>query len=229
MIKFWRAFVRTIYAGQCPFCGRFLLEHGLVCVKCGRDNTRKLRLSVPFSGREDFSHADDFTSACLYGGRADIPLTRLKNAACADSAAFFASLLAQRLSGRTFDAVVPVPSGRAALRRRGYNPPALLARELSLLLEIPMYEKYLVKIKDGTMQKGGSAAQRRENAANAYNVKKPRPFRHVLLVDDVKTTGSTLDDCARALKTAGAETVTACAAVSVEYNMKGDTNESIQI
>ncbi|GHU48483.1 hypothetical protein FACS1894120_6910 [Clostridia bacterium] len=131
----------------------------------------------------------------------------------------------------SFDVIIPVPSAKTALSRRGYNPPDLLAQALSDILCVPANTKYLTKAIDGIPQKGCNAAQRRENVSGAYAVSKRRggqaAYRRVLLADDVKTTGSTLNECSRVLKEAGAEYVFAAAAASV--NFKGNHNDAIQI
>ncbi|MGD8458653.1 MAG: ComF family protein, partial [Anaerolineales bacterium] len=106
------------------------------------------------------------------------------------------------------DLVVPVPLSAKRLRERGYNQAALLARPLALAFDIPYHPRSLKRIKETQTQVGLSIAQRRENVkgvfyANPVQVK----GKTVILVDDVMTTGATINEAGRTLKLAGANQV----------------------
>ena len=110
------------------------------------------------------------------------------------------------------DVVVPVPQHPRRLRARGFSPTALLAREVSRALDLPLLPAALVRTRDTPSQTGLQRAARARNVAGAF-----RPARAlegvVALVDDVTTTGATLAEAARALRRAGARRVVAvCAA-----------------
>ncbi len=109
-----------------------------------------------------------------------------------------------------FTCVVPVPMYEAAQKERGFNPVALLARELAEQLGVP-YAEPLVKILDTPAQKELPAARRRGNLIGAFDLRGGADVRQarILLVDDVITTGSTLDECAKMLKLYGAQRVCA--------------------
>ena len=100
--------------------------------------------------------------------------------------------------------LVPVPSGRCELRRRGYDVPLNLARLLGKALHLPVREA-LYKTRETTPQAGLSGEERRRNLHGAFAVRGDAAVagRRILLVDDVYTTGTTLDECAGALKAAG--------------------------
>jgi ComF family protein len=104
--------------------------------------------------------------------------------------------------------VIPVPMGSSRRVERGYNQAALLAIPLALGSGVPYRSKALTKLRDTRSQVGLSIAQRRENVAGAF-VASERLVggKRVLVVDDVMTSGATLESCARALKEAGAEIV----------------------
>jgi ComF family protein len=107
--------------------------------------------------------------------------------------------------------IVPVPLHRARHRDRGYNQSALLAGALSRRLRVPASPRLLRRVKDTGTQTHLTAAARLLNVRGAFHVASPRMAsgRSVLLVDDVMTTGATLDECARVLRKAGAARVLA--------------------
>ncbi len=106
------------------------------------------------------------------------------------------------------DLIVPVPLHMDRLRERGYNQAALLTRELSGLSGLPIEEGSLVRIKETAPQVALKADERRKNVRGAFRGQGEKPKnRHVLLIDDVCTTGATLEACAEALREKGARSV----------------------
>jgi ComF family protein len=105
--------------------------------------------------------------------------------------------------------LVPVPIHPKRLRERGYNQSALLTRELHLLSGHPLVEDSLVRTRYITPQaKAASAAERLKNISGAFACKDTRlKGKEVILVDDVSTSGATMNACAAALKSAGALSV----------------------
>ena len=102
------------------------------------------------------------------------------------------------------EALVPVPLARERERERGFNQAALLARRIGRRLEVPIRPRWLARIRPTRPQSDLSAAERRANVRGAFRASPRVAGRHVLVVDDILTTGSTLDACARALREAGA-------------------------
>jgi ComF family protein len=122
-------------------------------------------------------------------------------------------LLAERLAADPraagLEAVVPVPLHRGTERARGYNQAALLAEILGRRLGRPVVTGALVKARATEPQATLDAARRAGNIAGAFAVRRPERVAgwRLLLVDDVMTTGATANECARALKNAGAARV----------------------
>jgi len=112
-------------------------------------------------------------------------------------------------SPRPADALVPVPLHRRRLRERGYNQAALLAREVGRNTGLSVVEGSLVRRRDTPAQaRAASAAERRRNVEEAFYCRDGKlRGKRVLLIDDVCTTGATLDACAHALREAGALSV----------------------
>jgi ComF family protein len=101
--------------------------------------------------------------------------------------------------------VIPVPMAAARLRSRGYNQAELLARRLCNASLMDMASGLLTRANSTNQQAhAGSLEQRAENVKEAFTASSDAEDLRILLVDDVMTTGSTLNACARALKTAGA-------------------------
>jgi ComF family protein len=106
------------------------------------------------------------------------------------------------------DLIVPVPLHMDRLRERGYNQAALLTWELSARSQLPGDEGSLVRVKETAPQVALKADERRKNVSGAFHVRGEEPKnRHVLLIDDVCTTGATLEACAEALREKGARSV----------------------
>ncbi|TAN28237.1 MAG: ComF family protein [Castellaniella sp.] len=117
------------------------------------------------------------------------------------------------LSGPSVDWVVPVPARRDSLRQRGFSPPAEIARILSQRLRLPYRLDLLYRTHEGPKQSTLKRAERLQAPQGAYACERIRGLtmdlsgRHVVVVDDVLTTGSTLQAVASVLKAAGAARV----------------------
>jgi len=105
------------------------------------------------------------------------------------------------------EALIPVPLARERERERGFNQATLLARRIGRRLDVPTRPRWLARIRATRPQSDLSAAERRANVRGAFGASDRVAGRHVLLVDDILTTGATLDACARALQNAGAQRV----------------------
>ncbi len=105
--------------------------------------------------------------------------------------------------------LIPVPLDRKKLKSRGYNQSEELAKELSNAINVPVVSNVLIKIKHTDPQMKLSKIEREKNLAGAFIIKKPFDFAKgkIFLVDDVYTTGSTMQECARILLEAGAKQV----------------------
>ncbi len=104
-------------------------------------------------------------------------------------------------------ALVPVPMYAGKERRRGYNQAAILSEELSKILEIPSIE-LLVRARNTTPQKELDEKERVKNLERAFIIRQNVvEYKKIILVDDIYTTGTTIDACAKVLLNAGASEV----------------------
>ncbi len=121
---------------------------------------------------------------------------------------FYGTALTARY-GRTIrrmqaDALVPVPVHATRKKTRGFNQAEILARVIGKKLGIPVMPEMLVRNKKTLPQKDLSAAERLKNLSGAFAAGEiPEGIRSVILVDDIYTTGSTIEACARALRASG--------------------------
>jgi len=134
-----------------------------------------------------------------------------------DLAKTLANILVEHfvLSGKNTDEIwgnsilIPVPLNKRRLKNRGYNQSEELAKELSKILQIPVITNSLLKIKPTKSQMELSKKEREVNLRDAFIIKNPTEFvgKKVFLVDDVYTTGSTMQECATVLRNSGAKQV----------------------
>lgn len=134
-------------------------------------------------------------------------------------------LIRREYGGIAFDYIAPVPSHPADEKRRGFNQSALLALSLSTVTGIP-YAEPLVKLFRTPHQKDLGLQEREANLLGAFDVTVDVTEKTVLLVDDLLTTGSTLNECAKMLKLYGAcevYAITAAVRLMKDKNKKENT------
>jgi ComF family protein len=133
----------------------------------------------------------------------------LKFGARYPAARLLGTLLAEALHDRPNrpEALIPVPLHRSRYRERGFNQAAEIARVVSRRLGIPLDLTSCTRIRTTPAQARLSAKERRENLRNAFAVRPGLNYRHVAILDDVVTTGTTADELAKVLRKAGAERI----------------------
>ena len=118
---------------------------------------------------------------------------------------------ATKLEVRSTDFIlIPVPLHKKRLKWRGFNQAEELSKELAIFFRIPLISNCLIKIKETLPQTAALSDQaRKENIKGVFLVKDKELIKNknILLVDDVYTTGSTLEECARILKLAGVKKI----------------------
>lgn len=185
-------------------------------MKCGRPV--KVEEEYCEDCKKDVHHFTEGRSIFLYGEIWRQSLVRFKYYGCREYGDFYAK--AMYVFGKKYlerwkpELIVPVPLHSRKKRMRGFNQAAYLAERLSSLTGIPWDDQLVQKIRSTRSQKKLNAIQRRQNLKDAYLVKRKIPFFSVLVVDDVYTTGSTMDAMAMCLLEAGAGKVyflTVCA------------------
>ncbi|SEP62412.1 comF family protein [Lachnospiraceae bacterium NE2001] len=138
-------------------------------------------------------------------------LMAFKYAGKKEYAAFFADAIYERFSAEFLrllpDAIVPVPINKHKLITRGYNQAELIAKLLGKRMNIQVRSDIIDRASDTKAQKELSPEERDRNLRNAFSVSLQVDIEVVLLVDDIYTTGSTIEACTRALHEAGVKSV----------------------
>ena len=198
-----------LYPPRCPFCHRFLEGGMRVCSRCER--------SLPYmpTGGLDrtFENLNECFSVLRYEGDVRKSLHRYKFGGVSAYAGCYAKLLAECIEDNAIyaDVVTWAPLSARRLRERGYDQARLLAEGAAEYMETPCLP-LLKKRRHNAAQSGTkSADERRKNVRGvyAYVGNTPLDGMTVLLVDDIVTTGATLDECAGVLRKAGAAEILA--------------------
>jgi ComF family protein len=138
-------------------------------------------------------------------------ITQLKYGNAHGLARFLGTWLALETQRSNFDIpdiLIPVPSSSEKLKRRGYNQAALIARYAGCYLHRPVRTNWLTKIREANTQADLSRTERLNNLQNAFRATRLIPANlKIGLVDDVITTGATLQCCMAALRKAGAQSI----------------------
>ena len=216
---FWRS-LDWIYPPACASCGtpgfrlcadclgKIKFIRGMRCITCGeplRSSTERCtacQVSPPvYTAMRNLGIYEGVIRDCIHA---------IKYEHNQGLGEVFTDLLAGLVSeaGWTPDLVMPVPLSARRAGERGYNQADCLARPLAAHLSVRYHPFGLVRIRDTPSQVGLSGEARRRNVAGAFNaIPEVVVGQRVLIVDDVMTTGSTMEACAKALREAGTEVV----------------------
>ena len=99
--------------------------------------------------------------------------------------------------------IIPVPLHRKRLQKRGFNQAIEIAKPISKLLNIPIDRHSVKRIKATKPQSELTEIQRQKNVKNAFEITKPISAKHIVLIDDVMTTGNTINELKKTLRTSG--------------------------
>lgn len=195
----------------CRSCeGALALVREPVCMKCGKE------LSDP--GREycadcaGKAHVYDRGVSLYRYGSIRQTVYRLKYAGRREYAAYLGREMAGHLGPLLLawrpDALIPVPLHPARQRRRGYNQALLLAREVGKRLDIPVLDRWLLRVRNTRPQKLLDGKQRQNNLKNAFKIGQDDVKLNVIvIIDDIYTTGSTVDEIAAVCRRHGVRKV----------------------
>lgn len=216
-----------LYPKRCPLCGEIRpYRQTAACSGCLNQLKvvavpRCLRCGKSIAGEEEEYCQDCETipksfkrgfPVFEYTGAIQNALYDFKYHNQRDYAGFFAECVdkqyGKQLRGLQVDGVVPVPVHKKKRKSRGYNQAELLAREISKRLQVPMYPDYLVRQINTSPQKELNDVSRMKNLKNAFKIgKNTVQLGKILLVDDIYTSGATIEACTEVLLSAGAQEV----------------------
>lgn len=195
----------------CHFCeggAEFITDD--YCMKCGKPVEENAEYCPDCAGKET---AFEYGRAVfLYGRQIRESISRFKYHGRQEYAAFYAHAMYQQfqswIEGIAPDAFVPVPVHKERRRKRGYNQAELVANELGRLCGIQVVSDCLVRIENTVPQKELSGRERYANVNHAFCVRSEtqelyKTLKCVIIIDDIYTTGSTMETCAQVLSRYG--------------------------
>lgn len=179
------------------------------CLKCGERTAENLKLCGDCVALPP--PLDRLVPMYRYGGPVRSVIHALKYRHITAVAPAMADIISAHsfASKANLDCVAPVPAHQSRLRERGYNQASLLAREVADKLQLQFIEDALTKTRATQSQVELTRQQRATSLRGAFEANYRFDDGHVLLIDDVCTTGNTLMNCAAALKLAGSRRVSA--------------------
>lgn len=145
-----------------------------------------------------------------YQAPIDALVRGLKYADCSANGRLLAQLFADEFmsaGGRRPDCIIPVPLSSERFRHRGFNQAIELGRVISKALSLPLLTNVVARLRDTPEQAGLALKARRRNVRGAFELTGRLPYSHVAVLDDVMTSGSTLNEVARVLRKGGARVV----------------------
>ncbi len=203
------ALLDLLFPRKCAFCRHLLApeEDGL-CARCAA--------LLPAAEGEKALQRGEFFMLCAspfyYEGAVRESVRRFKFGGCRGYAGLYAAFMADCAQAHFqdgFDLVTWAPVGGGRLRRRGYDQGALLAEAVGARMGLSVRATLMKTVENEPQSTRASAEERRANVLGVYALRPDAGAEglRVLLVDDVVTTGATLSECARVLRTGGASSV----------------------
>ena len=186
----------------CQRCGVVLKSGGAHCFHCRGSKADTFKCKIIRSACEFNTFSRGLVHALKYQGADYV-------------APYMGALMAQRFSMFTeladVNLVMPVPLFKKRLKKRGYNQSELLARAFCKAANLPLDTVSLTRVRDTQSQTHLGREKRLENMTDAFAVNNSQAVKGktILLIDDVATTGATLEGCAQTLRRAGAKRVMA--------------------
>ncbi len=174
----------------CPRCGE-ATTHGEHCGAC---------LHKP-------PHFASTTAVFRYEFPVDRMIHSLKYAHQLALAPWLGAQLAEAVSSLSFDGIVAMPLHESRLRERGFNQALEIARPVATTRKIRLSEQFILRTRTTQVQAGLPLKARHANLRGAFECTRDLSGKTILLIDDVMTSGATVDECARILQLHGADEV----------------------
>lgn len=208
---YFNAFTQLLYPNLCPACGNHLIKNQKLCFDCEANLPltdfhlhKENEVTEKFYGRISIENGGAllrFTKS----GRVQELIHELKYYGNSEIGIhlgrMYGEILKKNNAFKTIDLIIPVPLHPKKEKQRGYNQSDMIAQGLSDTMNIPWQRNILIRTEYTISQTKKSNINRFENVKNAFTVSQPKLIqnKHILLVDDVLTTGATLEVCALSL------------------------------
>ena len=198
--------LNLIYPPVCGFCDKICKEH--LCKKCEMVIKKYENSSIRKSEKEYFT---EMAYIFKYEDIIRDILIKYKFQSKSYIYKTFSKIILKnkKICGflKNYDIIIPVPIHKKRIKKRGYNQTELIAREISKKLDLKYEGNILIKVKNVLPQSELTKKERQKNIKGAFGIKNAEKIKNkkVLILDDIYTTGSTLNECARILKQSGVE------------------------
>ena len=193
--------------GLCEKCLQLISLNATCCEICARPLTQNL---VCGQCQKNLPFFDRALTPLLYVDPVDRFLCGLKYREQFSFARFAAGVMtnhALKTGQKAPDMICPVPMTSKTLRKRGFNQSAFIGQLIAWQLGIPMSSNLILKTRDTAHQSDLKAKERQNNLKGAFECKRQVRGRHIVIVDDVLTTGATANEISKTLKKYGASRV----------------------
>ena len=213
IMKILKEIINIFYPQTCGLCEQKINER-YTCRKClNIIEYYHERVVIPVTS--DNNYCDKIFAAVHYRGVFKDKMLNYKFHDAKYIGASFAEILKIVIEKHDLkaDIIIAVPISKKRLKERGYNQSEIIAKKLSMFVEIKYQEDILVKTKNNLRQSELTLHERKENVKDAYSIKNIEKIKNkkIILIDDIYTTGATLNECAKVLKQHGALEVLALA------------------
>jgi ComF family protein len=201
-----------IFPPKCIFCGELISRknNDETCLICRQNLPYCMSAELGDVAGDSFIRA---VASFIYEGYVTDSIYRFKARGCQWYAKTYAKYLKYTIehyySDMEFDYIVSVPMTKKKLAERGYDQTRLIAEYLNREIDVPYLSDAMKKVKETPKQQGLSQAERKYNLAGVFEVAKAKEIegKTLLLIDDVFTTGATVEECSYELLANGAESV----------------------
>lgn len=203
MVVIYENILNLIYPQVCGICGK--LNSKSLCNKC------KIKLEKEFNFQTDnyeYDTSKNFIEHSYFFKYENLIRSQIiaikfqEKPYIYKTIAYFLKNMEKSFENlKKYDIIVIVPISEQRKRERGYNQSELVAKEISKIIKVPIQQKILYKIKNTVPQSSLNKKQREENAKGAYEARNVSKLdnKKILIIDDIYTTGNTVNECANIL------------------------------
>ena len=196
-----------IYPPVCGVCGK--MDKNSLCKKCEIQLKKQAVFGIDDYSQNSAKKIDEHMYIFMYGGVIRQIFLNYKFNEKAYLYKTFTNFLLKNEKFveiiKSYDIIMPVPLSKERRKKRGYNQSELIAKEISKKLKIPINQTSLKKVQNIVAQSTLNKEQREKNIQGAYILKNAKSLKSkkVLIIDDIYTTGSTINECSKILYEVG--------------------------